>query len=340
AEMTASKSEAIAPRCGEICPDYEIQYRIEKALLHPLEKDYGVQFVKAYTRSAATLHLGNPDLLRTPEALLRSVDYLLEVYDREELPFGLRFSFAEDRMRAVRQDSTITRISGEIALIIFEKQISFIIRSEYRARFERSRAFEAQLHATATEECFQKWSQLLADYGQANMNPSKLRREVAAAHCLKRAEAPESLLMAFEYRSIMGQDLFKTVFDLLLTYREGNSYGFFSLLSSLPASSLLRPACCPLVPPLRLTALATMAKAFKAPGIKLPLDVISAWLGFSSVVDARRCLAVAGVVVEGDGDYVLPAKMDVQRLTSTDRSEPVLIELECSLSLDSLTLGS
>ncbi|GMS93705.1 hypothetical protein PENTCL1PPCAC_15880, partial [Pristionchus entomophagus] len=329
AGMTASKIAAIVPRCTELCPSYEVRFRHDNALLHPLEKDFDVRLVKEYTRPAAGCDHGNPDLLRTPEALLRAVDYLLEVYERDDLPFGLRFSFVEDRLRAVRQDSTITRISGEVALTIFEKQISFAIRSEYRARSERSKAFEAKLHATAAEECFQRWSRLLSETDEATRaewlaaGPSDLRRQVAAVHCLKRADEQEAIVMAIEHRWIMGRDLFETVFDLLLSYREGNSHRFFRRLSFLPLSSLLRPACVGILPRLRLTALTTMAKAFKAPNIKLPLSVCGAWLGYSHD-STTRFLKVAGVTIE-EGDCIVPGKMGVERVEKTDRNEPVLI---------------
>ncbi|KAF8374495.1 tag-115 [Pristionchus pacificus] len=235
----------------------------------------------------------------------------------------MRFSFVEDRMRAVRQDSTITRVSGNLALTVFEKQISFVIRSEYRARSERSKAFEAKLHATASEECFQRWSRLLSESESSIAND--LRCQVAAAHCLKRANEPESIVMAIEYRAILGQDLFKTVFDILLSYREGNSLRFFRLISSLPDSSLLRPVCATLAPALRLATLATMAKAFKAPNIKLPLDMISSWLGYTEK-DTKEFLTVAGVIVEED--CIFPMKIEQERVNKTDRNEPILIFID------------
>lgn len=64
-----------------------------------------------------------------------------------------------------------------------------------------------------------RWSRLLSESESSSAND--LRCQVAAAHCLKRANQPESIVMAIEYRAILGQDLFKTVFDLLLSYREG-----------------------------------------------------------------------------------------------------------------------
>ncbi|GMT22051.1 hypothetical protein PFISCL1PPCAC_13348, partial [Pristionchus fissidentatus] len=324
---TGPAGSKVVPQCDEMCPAQEIAFRRENALLHPLEKDFDVSLVKEYTRPAAGCDHGNPELLRTADALELSVEYLIDTFGREDLPFGMRFTFVEDRLRAVRQDITITRLSGEPALRLFEKQIFFLITSEYKARIERSKAFEAKLHATAIEECFQRWSELLSTRDvDVESSIGRFRGQVAAVHCLKRAADPESLLMAFEFRSLMGTELFTQIFDLILSFREGNSCRFFKLLHTLPTVSLLQSACVSLLPSIRLEGLVTISKAFKSPNVKLPLGVVSRWMGYAEDnVVFLLFLDAVGIVVEEE--CILPSKIDVDRVEKTDMNDPILIQL-------------
>lgn len=95
--ISSRKCVAASPRKGLWCSIGEGVYQV--GVIPELAR--GQEFYLGFRPAAGCDH-GNPDLLRTPEALLKSVDYLIEVYEREDLPFGMRFSFVEDRMRAVR----------------------------------------------------------------------------------------------------------------------------------------------------------------------------------------------------------------------------------------------
>ena len=73
----------VVGRCADMCPRSEMQLRKEQKRIHYLERNPTskevdpTRCVKEYVRSAAGSEKCLPELLRSPETLLKTTQYLL-----------------------------------------------------------------------------------------------------------------------------------------------------------------------------------------------------------------------------------------------------------------------
>lgn len=72
----AEGDERVKGTVQAMCPFGEVRDRVEQGDVHLLEKMNSRAVVKRYQRPAAGVHVGAPELLRTPEWLARSVDHI------------------------------------------------------------------------------------------------------------------------------------------------------------------------------------------------------------------------------------------------------------------------
>lgn len=109
-QLNQSDDEEIG-MSNQMCPENEIKFRVENNLIHRIEE--GKFMIKEYRRSAAdTNDLDSPQNLRTKSALAKTVSYLLtSVMRSQEFSFFDKYNFIFDRLRSVRQELTIQRLS-------------------------------------------------------------------------------------------------------------------------------------------------------------------------------------------------------------------------------------
>ncbi|CAJ0941380.1 unnamed protein product, partial [Mesorhabditis belari] len=161
----------ILSKCDDMCPSEEVKFRIEKRLVNRFEMDKNTKtpnpkfMVKEYRRSAAATDHLNPILLRTTKTLLRTIDYLLELYKNttllEKESFSAVYSFVTDRLRAVRQDMILQQCSPKDTQNILERMLPFYIVTEYICIVENCKEYNWKLHSTQLEECFSRWAETL-----------------------------------------------------------------------------------------------------------------------------------------------------------------------------------
>ncbi|KAI9096495.1 SAC3/GANP/Nin1/mts3/eIF-3 p25 family-domain-containing protein [Phlyctochytrium arcticum] len=112
--------------CQEMCPEYERHEREYQKGLMDFEKIPGTELVdharavKRYRRSAADDERPLPCDVRPPEALERTLNYLigdlLNEYDLQRT-----YSFIRDRTRAIRKDLTLQNLRGPESVALFER---------------------------------------------------------------------------------------------------------------------------------------------------------------------------------------------------------------------------
>lgn len=125
--------EAVSFRgtCVAKCPEFEIAERDYQNLLEPFEKDQDgnvnpEKCVKAYRRSAAGVEQPLPSDVRTPEALMSTLDYLIdETLTNNNLEQC--HAFVRDRTRSIRQDFTLQNIRDITAVAAHERIARFHI---------------------------------------------------------------------------------------------------------------------------------------------------------------------------------------------------------------------
>jgi len=136
-----------------MCSEKEMMEREEQNNLNMFEVDPSISkdylnkkikkafAVKAYARSAAEKIMDNPDNIRPPEILTKTLNYLMneiididkneEISDRHfKLKVGDKYTFSditffvEDRFRSIRQDYTILDLKGNKDCIICHEKIA------------------------------------------------------------------------------------------------------------------------------------------------------------------------------------------------------------------------
>ncbi|RAK74262.1 putative leucine permease transcriptional regulator (SAC3) [Aspergillus fijiensis CBS 313.89] len=140
-----SLQQAITPvgTCTSMCPEFErveriVQKMVDKSekYLHPATntlQNMELKMLKRFRRSAAGYDAQLPSDIRTPQALLQTMNYLIRhVLDGPE-PLGLIHKFVWDRTRSIRNDFSVQQLTQEddvkIAVTCLERIARFHIVS-------------------------------------------------------------------------------------------------------------------------------------------------------------------------------------------------------------------
>lgn len=149
--------------CTAMCPESEIELRSRERLLHYFEIDWSkrrgplpdrTRIVKAFARSAAGSKAQQPADLRTPDALMASLKFLLlhVVVDKRK-PFYYIYDFIFDRLRSIRQEIVIQNLDAEISIQLLEPMCMFYSYSSYRLMEESTTNFDAKICQQHLQDC-------------------------------------------------------------------------------------------------------------------------------------------------------------------------------------------
>ncbi|XP_076009303.1 SAC3 domain-containing protein 1 isoform X2 [Genypterus blacodes] len=151
--------------CQSMCPAHELQQREAQNRLHHFEMMAGTgrerrpradpsRAVKEYSRPAAGKDSTRPADLRPPTVLLKTVCYLIDdIAASPDLhPWTEVYSFVFDRLRAVKQDMIIQRVSGSECVAILERTVRFLIYASYRLCDEPLRLYDPRINDTHLQE--------------------------------------------------------------------------------------------------------------------------------------------------------------------------------------------
>lgn len=151
--------------CQTMCPAREMRQRESQNRLHHFEMLAGTQrdrqpradplcTVKEYARPAAGKDSTNPEDLRPPAVLMKTVCYLIDgiatSHDRQ--PWTEVYSFVFDRLRGVKQDMIIQRVSGKDCVTLLERTVRFLIYASYRLCGEPLRLYDPKINDTHLQE--------------------------------------------------------------------------------------------------------------------------------------------------------------------------------------------
>uniref|UniRef100_A0A3Q0S2J4 Si:zfos-452g4.1 n=1 Tax=Amphilophus citrinellus TaxID=61819 RepID=A0A3Q0S2J4_AMPCI len=143
--------------CQTMCPAQELRNREAQNRLHHFEMLAGTEkdrrpkadpsrAVKEYSRPAAGKDATKPSDLRPPPVLLKTVNYLID--DIAAAPS----LFVFDRLRAVKQDMIIQRVSGLDCVVILERTLRFLIYASFRLCGEPLRLYDPRINDTHLQE--------------------------------------------------------------------------------------------------------------------------------------------------------------------------------------------
>ncbi|XP_037326652.2 SAC3 domain-containing protein 1 isoform X2 [Pungitius pungitius] len=166
-ERRERRGKEAVPRgtCQTMCPARELRERQLQSRLHRFEVLAGsegdrrpkadpLRVVKEYSRPAAGKDLTHPADLRPAAVLLKTVCYLVDdiVASPHLRPWTEAYSFAFDRLRGVKQDMIIQRVSGLSCVAILERTVRFLIYASYRLCGEPVRLYDPRINDTHLQE--------------------------------------------------------------------------------------------------------------------------------------------------------------------------------------------
>ncbi|KAL1022982.1 hypothetical protein UPYG_G00035020 [Umbra pygmaea] len=110
--------------------------------------------VKEYCRPAAGKDSTRPCDLRPPTVLRKTVFYLIDHIATSPAlqPWTDVYDFVFDRLRSVRQDMIIQRVSGTDCVAILERTVRFLIYASYRLCGEPLRIYNPVINDTHLQE--------------------------------------------------------------------------------------------------------------------------------------------------------------------------------------------
>uniref|UniRef100_A0A8C2PZ81 Si:zfos-452g4.1 n=1 Tax=Cyprinus carpio TaxID=7962 RepID=A0A8C2PZ81_CYPCA len=216
--------------CLTMCPAYELRQREAQNRLHRFEMVAGTErdrlpradvsrAVKEYSRPAAGKDSTRASDLRPPSVLLKTVCYLVDevaasstfqpwtevrkrylvillsgilwpfqaclVYDPQV------YSFVFDRLRSVRQDMIIQRVSGPDCVAVLEKSVRFLLYASYRLCGQQRQYFDPRINDTHLQECL---SWLLESYRDGKHQHQEQFQALSLLYNLGSTEAIQHVL--------------------------------------------------------------------------------------------------------------------------------------------------
>ncbi|XP_050313953.1 germinal-center associated nuclear protein [Anthonomus grandis grandis] len=152
----------IKGECTDMCPPAERELRKNERLIHILElspdsKPERERMVKCFVRSAAGKDMHDPKNLRTPETLLKTVNYLvIEILPNKVHPAHLTFDFITDRLRSVRQDMVIQNLPMACSICLLQPIVRLYAYATYRLCEEPIANFDPYINKTHLQECLKR----------------------------------------------------------------------------------------------------------------------------------------------------------------------------------------
>ncbi|KAK7128572.1 hypothetical protein R3I94_016964 [Phoxinus phoxinus] len=206
------KAEDSVPRgaCMTMCPAFELRQREAQNRLHRFEMLAGTErdrlpcadvsrAVKEYSRPAAGKDSTRASDLRPPSVLLKTVCYLVDDIAASSTfqPWTEVYSFVSDRLRSVRQDMIIQRVSGPDCVAVLEKSVRFLLYASYRLCGQPLQYYDPRINDTHLQESL---SWLLESYRdgkhrhQEEFQALSLLYNLGSTHALQHVlELPERI---------------------------------------------------------------------------------------------------------------------------------------------------
>ncbi|XP_069006437.1 SAC3 domain-containing protein 1 isoform X1 [Embiotoca jacksoni] len=328
----AEHGKETVPRgtCRTMCPARELRAREAQNRLHRFEMARGAErdrrprgdpsrAVKEYTRPAAGKDSTNPAELRPPAVLLETVCYLIDdiaAASPRLHPWTEVYSFVFDRLRGVKQDMIIQRVSGSDCVAILGRSVRFLVYASYRLCGEPLRLYDPRINDTHLQE---NLSWLLDCYATAT-GPHPNQEEFQALcllYNLGSARATQHIMELPE--RLRSAPSIRLALSINRAFLEKNPVRLLRLahrLNFLQACALHRHlvAC-------RRDLLLIYSHGYSSRNCRFPLDRLAQLLSLDMPLAAELCQAY-GVEVNQDNQVVF---------SKTAFTEPEQVNLHCKL---------
>ncbi|XP_022076197.1 SAC3 domain-containing protein 1 isoform X2 [Acanthochromis polyacanthus] len=315
--------------CQTMCPARELRDREAQNRLHRFEMLPGTErdrrprgdplrAVKEYSRPAAGKDSTNPTELRPPAVLLKTVRYLIDeiTAPSHQHPWTEVYSFVFDRLRSVKQDMIIQRVSGSDCVAILERTVRFLIYASYRLCGEPLRLYDPRINDTHLQEYLSWLLDCYATGSEAHPNQEEFQA-LALLYNLGSARATQHIMELPErLRSTPAITLALSINQAFLERNPVRLLRLARRLNFLQTCALHRHlAAC------RRDLLLVYSHGFSSRNCRFPLERLSQLLSLDTLLTAQLCQTY-GVEVNQDNQVVF---------SKAAFSEPEQGKLHCNL---------
>ncbi|KAJ6657018.1 hypothetical protein lerEdw1_003019 [Lerista edwardsae] len=289
--------------CPGMCPAREAELRRRQRRLHRLELAPSGWAVKEYSRPAAGKALPPPEELRPPPVLLATVRYLLGEAARARPDVGAaeQCAFVADRLRAVRLDLTLQRVSGRPCAALLERSLVYLLHAGYQLCAQPPARFDAHLHRAHVQECFAALRRAYRDgeEEEEGREPRPSEPRFQALFLLYNLGSPEALRQTLQLPSrLRASPELSVALEIHWAYLERNFARLFRLARELPY--LLSCALHQYVATARRVALLTFSHGFNTKNCRYPLGRLAQLLAVDSSEEMVELCQAHGLAVVED----------------------------------------
>ncbi|XP_053576109.1 SAC3 domain-containing protein 1 [Bombina bombina] len=326
--------------CLDMCPEQEIRLREQQGRLHRFETANVVnakkvrggylhvadpkKAVKEYSRPAAGKELSCPRDLRTPNTLLKTVQYLImDVFeyakDRGPRMLAEAYSFVFDRLRSVRQDLIVQRVRGKLGAQILEGSLGFLLCAPYLVRELAIEWYDEVLHAVQVRETF---SDLMECYQEGGSYPRQA--EFQALLLLYDLGNLDAMHRAMTLpRGVGDSPHVNLALAISRAHLESNWVRLFRLVHRL--NCLQACAFYGHVPIIRHRALHVLNQAYSSKKLLFPLDNLAKQIGANGPEVVADMCKRRGLTLDPGGKHVMFFKASFIGVGSESPGREVLL---------------
>uniref|UniRef100_A0ACB8G8W0 Uncharacterized protein n=1 Tax=Sphaerodactylus townsendi TaxID=933632 RepID=A0ACB8G8W0_9SAUR len=288
--------------CPGMCPAGELALRRRQRRLHALELGPPERAVKEYSRPAAGKAPLRPEELRPPPVLLATVRHLVgeAARPRPDVSAAEQCAFVSDRLRAVRLDLTVQRVSGLPCAAVLERSLVYLLRAGHQLCAEPPARFDAHLHRAQVQECFAALRRAYREETERRPAAEPLFQALFLLYNLGRRSGAGlgavNLCSSYCIRAYTRLSTARAISSLLRPPLL--PFGSFNLARKLP----YLPSCTlhPHVAGARRLALLTFSHGFSSKNCRYPLDRLACLLAIDSLEETEAlCKAQGLTILEG-----------------------------------------
>lgn len=247
----------------------------------------------------------NPDLVRPPQVLRQTMDYLLDnIVDQEDYAYFEMYNFVRDRTRGIRQDFVFQGIDKNVdaaAIEIYEQIARFHIVSQSKLSGEEGVNFEGFTNVEQLNKCLISLKQFYEDLektGHICPNESEFQAYFLLTHV--RVEEFEEHFYKLK-KNILKSKQVSFAVEVWRAKKESNYIRFFQLVKK---ADYLQAAIMQIYfTEVRVKALKVMQHAYSNPK-SITLSSFVKKLEFESEIEAKNFCSYYGVDVE-NGEVIL-----------------------------------
>lgn len=319
--MNKPQEKYIIGVCNEMCPSEEIKLREQQRLLHILEIVPGTEnyklpkadknkMVKCFSRSAAGKCFLEPENLRPPNILLRTVNYLLDevINKNNNVPWIVKYDFIMDRLRSVRQDMVIQNVSRAHQIVILQPVIRFHAYAAYKCCEENINNFDSHINNTHLQECLKRLL-CMYDYFDSleksantqihNESLTMDRPYFETMYLIFNLGNDDAINRALQLPAHWRTSLVSIGLDISFSYKNNNLLRVCRRLNKLPI--LLHSLAFLKVPHIRRLSLKIMSVAYNSKNVCFPIDVLTKLLLYNTTSELIADCRYYGLKVDENG---------------------------------------